>query len=233
MQIRQEFIQQVSQELAAGSLHAVNQWREWLSAGELSIDHMQAATALWKERFEQSDMNPKTRAQVQKLWELNTRASKTKARTLTHGAFHAHLKHVYGHSQMGKFFLKYPPAALNSLLEAWQQYIASNEYHRQRARSDRRNESADVIRQQRELKHRCHVLRWQRRRAVRLDSTMGDGKWIPPDEHELVCRLRSGALDAELDEITRQHGYGKLHAPDGYLSAPTLFDHAPWPPQGR
>ena len=130
----------------------------------------------------------------------------------------------------GKFFLKYPPAALNSLLEAWQQYMASSEYHRQRARSDRRNESADVIRQQRELKHRCHVLRWQRRRAVRLDSTMGDGKWIPPDEHELVCRLRSGALDAELDELTRQHGYGKLHATDRYLSAPTLFDQTPWPP---
>ena len=25
----------------------------------------------------------------------------------------------------GKFFLKYPPAALNSLLEAWQQYVAT------------------------------------------------------------------------------------------------------------
>ena len=133
----------------------------------------------------------------------------------------------------GKFFLKYPPAALNSLLEAWQQYMASSEYHRQRARSDRRNESADVIRQQRELKHRCHVLRLQRRRAIKFASTMGDGKRIPSDEHELVCRLRSGALDAELDELTRQHGYGKLHATDRYLSAPTLFDHAPWPPQGR
>ena len=82
-------------------------------------------------------------------------------------------------SDAGKFFLKYPPAALNSLLEAWQQYMASPEYHRQRARSDRRNESADVIRQQREFKHRCHVLRSQRRRAVKLASTMGDGKWIP------------------------------------------------------
>ena len=51
--------------------------------------------------------------------------------------------------------------------------------------------------------------------------------------HEFVCRLRSGALDAELDELTRQHGYGKLHATDRHLSAPTLFDHAPWPPQDR
>ena len=69
-------------------------------------------------------------------------------------------------SDAGKLFLKYPPAALNSLLEAWQQYMASSEYHRQPVRSDRRNESADVIRQQREFKHRCHVLRSQRRRAV-------------------------------------------------------------------
>ena len=35
--------------------------------------------------------------------------------------------------------------------------------------------------------------------------------------YELVCRFRSGVLDAELDELTRQHGYGKLHATDGYL----------------
>ena len=28
-------------------------------------------------------------------------------------------------SDAGKFFLKYPPAALNSLLEAWQQYVAT------------------------------------------------------------------------------------------------------------
>ena len=46
-------------------------------------------------------------------------------------------------SDAGKFFLKYPPAALNSLLEAWQRYMASSEYHRQRARSDRRNMNSE------------------------------------------------------------------------------------------
>ena len=46
-------------------------------------------------------------------------------------------------SDAGKLFLKYPPAALNSLLEAWQRYMASSEYHRQRARSDRRNMNSE------------------------------------------------------------------------------------------
>ena len=136
-------------------------------------------------------------------------------------------------SDAGKFFLKYPPAALNSLLEAWQQYVASSEYHRQRARSDRRNESADVVHQQRQLKHRCHVLRSQRRRAVKWAQLVQNGIWLGPDVEELVRRLWSGELDAEVDELTKQHGYGKLHATPGYLFAPTLFDHAPWPPQGE
>ena len=38
------------------------------------------------------------------------------------------------------------------------------------------------------------------------------------------------ALEAELDELTKQHVYGKLQSTDGYLAAPTLFDNVPWPP---
>ena len=136
-------------------------------------------------------------------------------------------------SDAGKFFLKYPPAALNSLLEARQQYLASSEYHRRRARSDRGNESADVIRQQREFKHSCHVLRSQRRRAVKWAQLVQNGIWLGPDVHKLVHRLWSGELDAEVDELTKQHGYGKLHATPGYLFAPTLFDHAPCRRQGE
>ncbi len=234
MQTRQDFIRQKSQQRAdehrgcAG--YTVHQWQQWLSERELSIENMQDALALWKARFQEEDMHPETKEQVSQLREVNTRKSKTTARHKVHSAFNAHLKQVYGHSQMAKFFLKYPPAALNSLLAAWQQYMASDEYHQQRARSDRRSESPDLIHQQRELKHRCHVLRSQRRRVVKFAATLPDGQWIAPDMYELVCRLRSGALDAELDELTRQHGYGKLHATDGYLSSPTLFDHAPWPP---
>jgi len=233
MQTRQDFIRQKSQQRAdehrgcAG--YTVHQWQQWLSERELSIENMQDALALWKARFQEEDMHPETKEQVSQLREVNTRKSKTTARHKVHSAFNAHLKQVYGHSQMAKFFLKYPPAALNSLLAAWQQYMASDEYHQQRARSDRRSESPDLIHQQRELKHRCHVLRSQRRRVVKFAATLPDGQWIAPDMYELVCRLRSGALDAELDELTRQHGYGKLHATDGYLSSPTLFDHAPWP----
>ena len=233
MQTRQHFIRQKSQQRAdehrgcAG--YTVHQWQQWLSERELSTENMQEALALWKARFQEEDMHPDTKKQVSQLRGVNTRESKTTARQKVHSAFNAHLKQVYGHSQMAKFFLKYPPAALNSLLAAWQQYMASGEYHQQRARSDRRSESPDLIHQQRELKHRCHVLRSQRRRVVKFAATLRDRQWIAPDMYELVCRLRSGALDTELDELTRQHGYGKLHATDGYLSACTSFGHAPWP----
>ena len=134
---------------------------------------------------------------------------------------------------MAKFFLKYPPAALDSLLQAWRQYIALSEYRRQRDRSDPKNELPGVIRKQRELKRRCYELRAQRRLAVSCHFMLQSGKWLSWDLYDLVQRFRNGALDMELDQLTTQHGYGKLRATDGYLSAPTLFDHASWPPQGR
>ena len=205
----------------------MDEWRVFLSNEELSTEDMQAATKLWKDRFEQDDLKAETKVRVAHLFGQNTRKSKKEARDKVHSAFHAHLKHVYGHQQMGKFFVKYPPAALSSLLEAWQQYMASPEYHRQRARSDRRNESAGVVHQQRQLKHRCHVLRYQRRRAVKWAPLVQNGIWLGPDVQKLVHRLWSGELDAEVDELTKQHGYGKLHATPGYLFAPTLFDYAP------
>ena len=132
---------------------------------------MNEALDLWKARFQKEDMHPETKEQVSQLWANNTRQSKKTARQKVHFAFNAHLKQVYGHSQMAKFFLKYPPTALNSLLAAWQQYMHSGEYHQQRARSDRRSESPDLIHQQRELKHRCHLLRSQRRRVVNFSAT--------------------------------------------------------------
>ena len=144
-------------------------------------------------------------------------------------AFNAHLKQVYGQSQMAKYFVKYPPTALNSLLAAWRDHMASKEYRDQRARSDRRLESPDLVHRQRELKRRCHILRSQRRRVVNFEKTLRKGTWIDQDMYDLVRRLRSGALDAELDELTRRHGYGKLHATDEYLLAPSLFDNVPWP----
>ena len=167
------------------------------------------------------------------MQQQNTRWSKKQAREKVRSASNAHLKHSYGHSQMAKFFLKYPPAALDSLLHAWRQYLASSEYRRQRDRSDPRNELPGVIRKQRELKRRCHVLRAQRRLAVRCHFMLQSGKWLPRHLYDLVQRLRNGALDTALDRLTRKHGYGKLHATRGYLSAPTLFDHTSWSPQGR
>ena len=134
---------------------------------------------------------------------------------------------------MGKYFLKYPPAALDSLLQAWQQYMTSSEYRRQRTRSDPRNEAADVVRQQRELKLRCHGMRAERRHAVKLVSALDAGKWLPADLYKLARKLQNGALHAELDRLTRQHGYGKLHGTNEYLSAPTLFNHAAWRPECR
>ena len=233
MQSRQDFILQKSHQRpdehkgCAG--HTVQLWQQHLGERELSPEDMNEALDLWTGRFQDEDMHQATKETVAQLWEKNTRESKKTARQKVRSAFNAHLKQVYGHSQMAKFFLKYPPTALNSLLAAWQEHMASREYLEQRARSDRRSESPDVIHRQREFKRRCHLFRSQRRRVVNFAVRMREGNWIDPDMWELVRRLQSGAPDAELDELTRQHGYGKLHATAEYLLAPCVFDNVPWP----
>ena len=149
-----------------------------------------------------------------------------------HSAFNAHLKQLYGHSQIAKFFVKYPPApaALDILLQAWQRYKSSSEYWSQSTRSDPRYESPDVIHQRRELKRRVYTLRANRRLAIRYASYGTWGSW---HTYDIVRRFRNGALDTELDQLTTQHGYGQLRTTDRYLSAPTVFGHASWPSQGR
>ena len=72
-------------------------------------------------------MHRATAQLVCELREKNTRESKKGAKDKVNGAFNAHLKQLYGHSQCAKFFVKYPPAALDSLLEAWQGYMVSAE----------------------------------------------------------------------------------------------------------
>ena len=105
--------------------------------------------------------------------------------------------------------------------------MPSAEYKQQRARSDHRNASREIIDQQQEIKHRCHVLRSQRRNALKHSKELDNRKWIPPAAYDLARRLRNGELDAELDDLTVQHGYGQLRATDEYMSAPCLFDYVP------
>ncbi len=113
--------------------HSTTQhWQQWLGSRELSRDDMTETLGFGKDCFKADNMRSEAVKNVNEWRGLNTRESKNTARDKVHGAFNAHLKQLYGHSQIAKFFLKYPPAALDNLLEAWQRYMDSPEYRQQR-----------------------------------------------------------------------------------------------------
>ena len=83
--------------------------------------------------------------------------------------------------------------------------MASPKYGRQKDRSDRINESRDLIGQQHKPKQTCRTLRPQRRHAVQLVKALAQGQPIHPKDYALLRRFESGELVAELNEATRQH----------------------------
>ena len=81
---------------------------------------------------------------------------------------------------------------------------------RERARRDRPND--DIKQAEVKAKVRVYSLRHQRRRCLKLQRMLEEGKilTVPLSEQDLYQSFRDGHLNQELDEATYIHGYGKL-----------------------
>ena len=118
------------------------------------------------------------------------------------------------HMQLGMAFLCHPPAALNNLLDSWGQYMTSPE-HTQEVRRSCRVEPADeesvlARSQQLELKIHVHKLRHKLRQMECLERKQNRVNMTFSQKVDFE-KYKSGALIDELDALTRQHGFGKLH----------------------
>ena len=189
---------------------------EWLSEKPLDHNGMTDAERLWKEFFEQEQMNQHTYEKVKAYRAQDTRQSKNKARKLLNGAFNAYLMQTYGLSQVAKFFLKFPLAALDNLLDHWSDYRKSPEYinHKQRSQRARSMDPADAQRrkEESELKHRIHRLKATQRHAKSLVKRVENGslEQVPAQHQQVVQSFLDGSMAQELDELVWLHGYGKL-----------------------
>ena len=188
----------------------VQQWIAWYDSEPLSDPDFEWALGKWKEEF---PMREHTRQKIEGWLEQNTRESKKKARDLHHGAFQAYLQQECMNKQLALALLKHPKAMLNSLLEAWAQYLESPQYLQERERSRKQDESnqeaMEVKRRQVELKMKVHRLRHQVRQAKVMHRNPHK---ITRENRGLYQRWRSGQLGDELEEYTRVHGYGKLES---------------------
>ena len=100
---------------------------------------------------------------------------------------------------------------VDTLLRQWCEYMKSQEYtqERDRARKDRteENKQSEV-----NAKLKVYRLRHQRRRCNRLTKKLQEGiiQEVPYSQLDLYQRFLDGRLDIEIDEATKNHGYGTL-----------------------
>jgi hypothetical protein len=132
---------------AAGQ-HTVAEWEAWLENWPLYHDEVVKAEEAWRDSFDQEHMHNDTYNKVRRLREENTRASKKQARDLLRGAFNSYLADECGRSQFATYFLKFPPAALDSLLEAWTTYREPPENHKHVQRSRAKDENTNDSKRQ-------------------------------------------------------------------------------------
>ena len=188
--------------------YTVQQYLDWYNSKPLSDTDFEWALAQWKQEF---PMARTTRERIETWKEEDTRASKKQARDLLNGAFKAFLQQECMNTQLALALLKHPTAMVNTLLEAWAQYLASEQYLKEKARAQKldenNTETVNEKRRQLELKTRVHRLRYQVRQAKALHR---NSKAISDKDRELYEAWLSGNLSKELDECTRAHGYGKL-----------------------
>jgi hypothetical protein len=183
---------------------------DWYNNEPLPEIDFKWALDQWKEEF---PMNENTRKRIHTWRDENTRESKKNANQLRNGAFKAFLQQECMNVQFALALLKHPTAMVNTLLEAWAQYLESPEYLKEKARSQKLDESnAEAVSEKQrhlELKMRVHHLRHQVRLAKALHR---NPKAIADNNRKLYEEWLSGSLGKKLDECTRVHGYGKLQS---------------------
>ena len=199
-------------------VYTMQQVEDWYNSEPLSDREFEWAYNRWKEEF---PMRPMTRQNIDALKEEGTRERKKRARELRNGAFKAFLHQECMNVQFALALLRHPTAMVNTLLESWAEYLESDEYLKEKARGQKRDDhNAEAVNEkhrQLHLKMRVYHLRSRVRQARALDR---NPEAITDKNRKLYEEWCSGKLTKELDECTRAHGYGKLQSTGEMLENP-------------
>ena len=129
---RRQFIALIHHSDPQLARYTKDQWQEWYAVNPLSEEHMDKAVKSWKTEF---PMNEHTHKEIAALRKEATRASKTRARKLLHGAFSAYLQHTCINKQLALACLKGPTAKVQTLLKTWAEYMRSPQHEAEKYRS--------------------------------------------------------------------------------------------------
>ena len=212
LEFRQLMVVQMAQHNHGSFGYSAQEWQDWWEHHEFSHSQMTWVLDQWRNHFVQTEMHTTTANEVRELMAKGTRASKAEAREKIRRAFRAMQKHEYGNPTLAKCFLKYPALALDEFLADWDMYQQTDEYKDARDRSSR-EKSEDVRTYERQLKLHCRKLRKQLREAHNLERLGAHAR-----QGKRASRLweyyTSGALQNDLQQATREHGFGRLRGPN-------------------
>ena len=149
---------------------------------------------------------------------------------MLNGAFKVYLRDVCGTRQLALEFLRNPTGTgprnysnVERILRDWAQYMESSEYHneleRSRRISDEHSAEAQLRHEQQELKLKVHRLRAKYRNMRSLSKKMNDNVWrkLSADDRHSYEEWQRGAMEQELNEFTKRHGYGKVRSENIHL----------------
>ena len=186
----------------------------------LGEKEMDAAVDRWKADFETGpDMHQHTKDKILEWRKENTRSSKKQAREAIRNTWRNHLEQTCGSFQLAMLFLRYPPTAMHTLLQAHAEYMASPAHAaqvRQSRKQDERDEQAvEQKTRQVQLKCRMACMRAQRRRVIARGRKIKSDEISAPTIQLIqkwkkwrlkVCKQKLARLDARLDAATEEYG---------------------------
>ena len=207
------------------SRYSAKQWEDCLKRRPLEKERMEEAVSDFKNDFMEKHMHGTTREKVEELRAIGDRESKKKAKDMERGAFNAWLHRRYGVPKIAYYLMKHPPNAVDTLLQAWKDYVNSEDYGTEKKRSRK-----DIPQEEKEkmltLKTTALQLRGQFRYArsivSRFHRGIGNNKeWY--DNESLLRDYQSGDLLEKVNAATRAHGYGLLRGDESGMLGPASF----------
>jgi hypothetical protein len=204
---------------------SAEQWEDIMKCSPLEEESMEEALTYFKNDFVANHMHGTTRDKVQELRAINDRKSKEKAKSMVRSAFNAWLHKRYGVPKIAYYLLKHPSNAVDTLLEAWKDYLDSEDYQKEKKRS-RKDIPEEEKQKMLTLKTTVLQLRQQYRyaRSILSRSDRGIGnKQECDDNKSLLEEYQSGKLLAKVNAATNAHGFGLLRGDESCMLGPASF----------
>ena len=217
-----------------------DEWICWYKNNPLVGADITEVVKLWqKEFFETPEriggMKSKTKQKILQLERHASRRSKKEARELRRGAFKAYLAQECIHKrQLAMMFLIYHVSACDEILKVWANYMTDDAYKREVQRS-KKISAEDIAaltdrEAQRQLAAKAHQISndYKRMRAVytststdpqRAVAAIKGHQYVPAgltsSDKVLYAEFESGVLTQKLNDLTDQHGIGRIYLGNG------------------